>query len=133
MKFRLWPALSGVRQLLRELPSRVQQYRLRLPGASEGADLDQWVRLAAGDDAAQLAQAGRKPPADLLEQVQHVLADDEASLVPPVAAADMTQAQWDALPEGERSRYRRRQLKRNNPLLYPMTAKQGLDHRRARR
>jgi hypothetical protein len=133
MKFRLWPVLSGVLLRLRDLLLRLQQLRLRFSGASQGADLDQWVRLAAGDDAAQLTQAGSKPSAELLGQLRHVLADDEASLMPPIAAAEMTQAEWDALPDNDRARYQRQQLRQNNPLLYPLTIKHGLDHRRLRR
>lgn len=77
-------------------------------------DLDRW---AAADTPGRTDE--RDPDVlALRDKLLEVLADEEASLVPPVAG-DMTQAEWDALEEGERESYRRLQLKRVDPRFVP--------------
>jgi hypothetical protein len=124
MKYRLWPGLSGVLEWFRLRSSRLGTLRRASPpGAGSGADLDQWVRLASGDDLEPGAGLVGPPSADLLCRVQLVLEDDEASLLPPVAAGDLTQVEWDAMPEHARAPYQRRQLDRLDPRLIPRTTK----------
>jgi hypothetical protein len=91
----------------------------------EGIDLDRWVQLAAdppgsssgADDEAPLHHEVRSG-VSLRDKLLAVLAEDDASLVPP-SAGDMTQAEWDSLSEIEREWYRRQQLQQLDPRIVP--------------
>ena len=54
----------------------------------------------------------------LREKLLAVLADENASLVPP-SAGNMTIDQWNELSDAERERFRRRQLRRIDPRFVP--------------
>lgn len=92
------------------------------PADAEGVDLDAWVQL--GADALHASPAVTERTAEmangstLRERLLAVLAEEDASLVPP-SAGDMTQAEWDTLSEVEREGYRREQLKQLDPRLVP--------------
>jgi hypothetical protein len=134
MKFRLWPIASTAHRRARRLLARLLHERPWRPDhANRRADLAQWLRLAVGDDAVQLASVSQQPPADLLDRLSSALADDNASMMPPVAADEMTQAEWDRLPDEARARYQRRQVRRTDPRLLPLSTKLGSRHRRLRR
>ena len=88
----------------------------------EGVDLDEWVQLGADALASSPAVTDHSEVvtngSTLRERLLAVLAQEDASLVPP-SAGDMTQAEWDSLTELEREGYRRDQLKQLDPRLVP--------------
>ncbi len=98
----------------------------RRPADEEGIDLDRWVQLGAdaldaspavtylNGHAAHHGSSG----ASLRERLLAVLAEEDASLVPP-SAGDMTQAEWDTLTDLQREGYRREQLKQLDPRIVP--------------
>ncbi|MGI9614221.1 MAG: hypothetical protein ACR2QO_15020 [Acidimicrobiales bacterium] len=101
-----------------------------------GVDLDRWVEFGAEahsaasdglseqlsatdvDSAGDSTTGGDQSPLSLRDKLLAVLAEDDASLVPP-SAGDMTQAEWDSLTEIEREGYRRKQLEKLDPRLVP--------------
>lgn len=114
MRFHLW------RRSHRE--SQHQASRAT-PDPGDSIDLDTWLRIAADCEPSPPIEDGPFPTPDLCslrDKLLAVLEDEEASLVPP-AAGDMTQQEWDALPDAEREGYRREQLRRIDPRLVPRT------------
>ena len=105
-----------------------------------GVDLDRWVEFGAdaqsaasdglseqrsatdvartGDNTDDSTTDGDQSPLSLRDKLLAVLAEDDASLVPP-SAGDMTQAEWDSLTEIEREGYRRKQLDKLDPRIVP--------------
>ena len=71
-----------------------------------------------GDGVDREGMDGDRSPLSLRDKLLAVLAEDDASLVPP-SAGDMTQAEWDSLSEIEREGYRRKQLDQLDPRLVP--------------
>lgn len=89
------------------------------PDPLDRIDLDEWAEQAAEElpcppDKSTAADG----VASLGDKLLAVLADEEASLVPP-SAGDMTQDEWNALTEAEREGFRRLQLKRVDPRFVP--------------
>jgi hypothetical protein len=87
-------------------------------------DLDRWVELADGQaggaDADGVDVDVETSMNELRERLLAVLADDEASMVPP-SAGDLSPDEWNALDPAQRQQLQRQQLSRLDPRLIPRT------------
>ena len=93
------------------------------PSVAESAtrvDADLWAQTAQGDTEIEGEALVDGEPGSLRDKLLAVLADEEASLVPP-SAGGMTIDQWAGLTDAERERFRRRQLRRVDPRFVPET------------
>ncbi len=110
-------------------PSRKTAEEEPLPPMDDSdreVDVDDWLAMAAGPEMPGTFQHhvhddgpdGGIDIEPLRNRLLAVLADEEASLVPP-SAGDMSQQEWEALPEQQRECYRRLQLRRIDPRLVP--------------
>lgn len=115
MRFHLW------RQSDRKADDPVPEAPPSGPDPSDTIDVDEWSSEV-DDGSTMCGTVSEEASADgvgsLRDKLLAVLADEEASLVPPVAG-DMTQAEWEELSEAEREGYRREQLKRVDPRFVP--------------
>ncbi|MDH3682675.1 MAG: hypothetical protein OEV40_22310 [Acidimicrobiia bacterium] len=89
------------------------------PDPLDHIDLDEWAEYASDEVPCPPDKSSAADGIGSLgEKLLAVLADEEASLVPP-SAGDMTQEEWNALTEAEREGFRRLQLKRVDPRFVP--------------
>lgn len=88
------------------------------PDPDDSIDVDAWAASGIDGIRGAVEESPLGGASSLRDRLLAVLADEDASLVPP-SAGDMTQQEWNELSEAEREGFRRQQLTRVDPRFVP--------------